>query len=53
MIELPPAARLGLHELGLLPGVRYVSGVSGGAWAAAAYTFFDPSSGSVRPLYRQ
>jgi len=28
-----------LHELGLLREVRYISGISGGSWATAAYSF--------------
>ena len=34
-----------LHELELLPRARYMAGVSGGAWAATAYTYVDPSAG--------
>ena len=34
----------GLLDIGLLQQARYVSGVSGGSWAAAAYTFHDPSA---------
>ena len=28
-----------LHELGLLRDVRYITGISGGSWATAAYSF--------------
>ena len=36
---------LGLHELDLLRSTRYISSVSGGTWAAAAYTYVNPSAG--------
>ena len=36
---------LGLHELDVLRSTRYISAVSGGTWASAAYTFVDPSAG--------
>ena len=36
----------GLTELGLIPRVTYISSVSGGAWAAAAYTFYAGPGGS-------
>jgi hypothetical protein len=29
----------GLNELGLIPNIRYISGISGGSWATLAYTF--------------
>lgn len=29
----------GLHALGLLPRIRYLSGVSGGSWAAVPFTY--------------
>jgi hypothetical protein len=29
----------GLHELGLIPGIRYMSGISGGSWATLAFSF--------------
>jgi hypothetical protein len=29
----------GLHELGLIPNVRYISGISGGSWATITYSF--------------
>lgn len=31
----------GLKEIGILPRVRYICGVSGGAWAATPYTFVE------------
>jgi hypothetical protein len=37
---------LGLHELGLLKTTRYIAGVSGGAWATAAYSYVDPTAGA-------
>lgn len=36
----------GLHQLGLLSNVRYLSGISGGAWISVPYTFL-PQSHSV------
>jgi hypothetical protein len=32
----------GLHQLGLLSNVRYLSGVSGGSWIGVPYTFLPP-----------
>jgi hypothetical protein len=29
----------GLNELGLIPGVRYISGISGGSWATIVFSF--------------
>lgn len=29
----------GLNELGLIPGIRYMTGVSGGSWATIAYSY--------------
>jgi hypothetical protein len=37
---------LGLHELDLLKSTRYISSVSGGTWAAAAYIYTNPSTGA-------
>ena len=34
----------GLTQLGLIPRVTYMSAVSGGAWAAAAYAFYRGSA---------
>ena len=31
----------GLHDLGLLKNVRYMSGVSGGAWATVVYSYYQ------------
>lgn len=31
----------GMHELGLLDDVKYIVGVSGGAWATAVYSYFQ------------
>jgi hypothetical protein len=28
-------------DLGLMPTIRYLSGISGGSWAASAFTFFQ------------
>ena len=33
----------GLSDLGLIPRVGYLSAVSGGAWAATAFTYYDGS----------
>ncbi len=33
----------GLTELGLIERIRYVGGASGGGWATAAYSYFQPS----------
>ena len=33
----------GLHDLGLMQNVRYMSGVSGGTWATVAYVYFQKS----------
>eukprot|EP01050_Picozoa_sp_SAG11_P034391 SAG11_NODE_12133_length_720_cov_1.309179_1_plen_151_part_10 len=35
----------GLLDVGLLPEIRYISGVSGGAWATAVYSFHNPAAG--------
>lgn len=29
----------GLYELGLIPGIKYISGISGGSWATLAFSF--------------
>jgi hypothetical protein len=29
----------GLTELGLIPNIRYISGISGGSWATLTYTY--------------
>ena len=31
----------GLHDLGLLKNARYISGVSGGAWATVVYSYYQ------------
>ncbi|EGD75059.1 hypothetical protein PTSG_06717 [Salpingoeca rosetta] len=40
----------GLHEAGLLPNVRYVSGVSGGAWGTCAYMYASTAQGNDTQL---
>lgn len=37
----------GLRELGLLKNVRYITGISGGAWATAAFSFYQPAAEGV------
>lgn len=39
-----------LHEIGVLNDVRYISAVSGGAWAATPYTFFGSRSEEHRGI---
>lgn len=42
----------GLTELGLIPNIRYISGISGGSWATLTYTYSQlvpPSSFSPPP----
>ncbi len=33
-----------LHQLGLMPKVRYISGISGGSWATLMYSYAQNSS---------
>ena len=37
----------GLTDLGLMKKARYISGVSGGAWATTVYTYFQPDQPGV------
>ena len=30
-----------LHELGLMEDVRYITGISGGSWATAVYSYYN------------
>ena len=40
----------GLTEIGLIPGLGYLSAVSGGAWAAAPYTYYLGSGDHERDI---
>lgn len=38
----------GLHQIGLLRNVRYISGMSGGAWSTHLFSFYQPGPGVAR-----
>ena len=40
-----------LIDLGLMPSIRYISGVSGGSWASSAFTFFQKKYTDSIPFY--